>query len=155
MTEGDYLELLRHTSRDNARTPMQWDSSSNAGFTTVPKPWLAVNPNFKTINATAEVNDPDSVYNYTAQIIALRKRTPALIYGDYEDIDREQKQMFAYLRTLGHDQYLIVQNFSSQPVEYSLPRGLVAGTLVADNYPDKESGATLHLMGWESRIYKQ
>ncbi len=99
---------------------------------------------------------PTPIYNYTSRLIALRAKTPALIYGDYKDLDPEHPHIFAYLRTLDHEQYLVVHNFSAQPVEYTLPDNIKAGKIVMDNYGDKEShGATLHLKGWESRIYKQ
>jgi oligo-1,6-glucosidase len=156
MTEAAYLENLRHMSRDNARTPMQWDDSPNAGFTTGPKTWLAVNPNYRTINAKAEMADPDSVYNYTARMIALRAKTPAFVYGDYKDLDPQHPHVFAYTRTLGDVTYLVVHNFSAEPVAYAVPGDIKAGKLVMDNYAGAESGtATLHLKGWESRIYKQ
>jgi len=156
VTEELYIENLRHMSRDNARTPMQWDSSPDAGFTTGGKPWLAINPNYKSINAAQEVADPDSIYSYTARLIALRAKTPALVYGDYKDLDPQHAHIFAYLRTLDKEQYLVVHNFSSEPVEYTLPGGLKAGKMVMDNYPGSEDGTpTLHLKAWESRIYRQ
>jgi oligo-1,6-glucosidase len=156
VTEAAYIENLRHMGRDNSRTPMQWDSAANAGFTAGSKPWLAVNPNYKTINAAAEVADPESIYNYTARLIALRAKTPAFVYGDYKDLDPRHPRIFAYTRTLDREQYLIVHNFSAQPIAYTVPGGLKAGKSVMDNYPGNESAAaTLHLKGWESRIYKQ
>jgi len=143
-------------SRDNARTPMQWDTSQNSGFTTGSKPWLAVNPNYKAVNAAQAVADTDSIYNYTAQLIALRAKTPALIYGDYKDLDPQHPHIFAYMRTLDKEKYLVVHNFSSEPIAYKLPSNVKAGTLVMGNYGGSEGGAaTLHLKGWESRIYKQ
>jgi oligo-1,6-glucosidase len=156
VTEEAYIENLRHMSRDNARTPMQWDTSPNAGFTTGPKPWLAVNPNYKIINAAQAAADPDSIYNYTARLIALRAKTPALIYGDYKDLDPQHPHIFVYMRTLDKEKYLVVHNFSSEPIAYTLPGGLKAGKVVTGNYGGDESGTpTLHLKGWESRIYRQ
>jgi oligo-1,6-glucosidase len=136
---------------------MQWSGAANAGFTTASaKPWLAVNPNYTTINAAQEVADPDSVYSYVARLIALRAKTHAFVYGDYKDLDPQHGQIFAYLRTLGNERYLVVHNFSSDQIEYTLPDGLKAGKSILDNYKSDESGATtLHLKGWESRIYKQ
>ena len=155
-TEEAYIENLRHMGRDNSRTPMQWDDSANGGFTKGGKPWLAVNPNYKTVNAAAETADPDSVYNYTSRMIALRARTPAFVYGDYKDLDPQHPHIFAYTRTLHDQSYLIVHNFSSEPLEYTLPNGMKAGISVMDNYKTEESGvATLHLKAWESRVYKQ
>ncbi len=153
---ADYLANLRHMSRDNARTPMQWDNSRNGGFTTAAKAWLAVNPNYKEINAAQETADPDSVYNYTRRMIALRVKTAAFVYGDYKDLDPQHPHIFVYTRTLGPDRYLVIHNFSAQPVAYTLPDGTTAGALIVDDYSGHEANTnTLHLKGWESRIYKQ
>jgi oligo-1,6-glucosidase len=156
-TEAEFIAECARFGRDNSRTPMQWSSADNAGFTTAAaKPWLAVNPNYKNINAAQEAADPDSVYSYTARLIALRSKTRAFIYGDYKDVDPQHPHVFAYVRTLDNEQYLVVHNFSPDPIEYTLPEGIKAGKSLVDNYKGDESGtATLHLKGWESRIYKQ
>ena len=136
---------------------MQWTNAPNAGFTTASaKPWLAVNPNYTTINAAQETADPNSVYNYTRQLIALRAKTPAFIYGDFKDLDPNHPKIFLYTRTLNGDQYLVIHKVSSQPIDYTLPDNLKAGTMLLANYASHEnSSAILHLKGWESRIYKQ
>jgi oligo-1,6-glucosidase len=150
-----YIDNLRKTSRDHARTPMQWDDSANAGFTTGPKPWLAVNPRFKEINAKQSVADPNSIYQYFKRMIELRKKTPALIYGDYRDLDPENNSIFVYTRTLGADKYLVVLNLSKNDIAYTLPEGLKAGQLALTNLDSKEENvAVLNLKGWEARIYK-
>jgi oligo-1,6-glucosidase len=146
---------LRHTSRDNARTPMQWDSSSNGGFTSAAKPWLAENPNYKEINAAEEVSNPDSVYNYTRKVVALRYAHEAFVYGDYRDIAPDDTAIFAYTRTLGEQRYLVVLNFSETPITYTLPGDLKVGTLLLSNLAVTERpGDALHLVGWEARVYK-
>jgi len=153
--EDVFIANLRHTSRDNSRTPMQWDSSANGGFTTALKPWLAENPNYAQINAAAEIADPDSVYNYTSKLIAIRRGHQAFVYGDYKDLDPDNKAIFAYTRTLGTDRYLVVLNFSKVPVAYALPSALKTESLVLSNLATSEQNAsTLHLAGWEARIYK-
>jgi oligo-1,6-glucosidase len=91
----DFLAHMLKTSRDHSRTPMQWDDSDHGGFTTAAKAWLAVNPNYKEINARQALADSDSVYKYFAEAIALRKKTPALIYGDYRDLDPQNPAIFA------------------------------------------------------------
>jgi oligo-1,6-glucosidase len=155
ISEDAYLANLRHMSRDNARTPMQWDSSPQAGFTTSPRPWLAVNPNYKEINAASQLADPDSIYHYTQRMIALHRGTPALIYGDFTDLDPANPTIFAYTRTLGKDRYLIVLNFSRDPITYRLPRGLRPNHLLVTNLRSKEiKTSILNLKGWEARIYK-
>jgi len=154
-SEEAYLSNLRHMSRDNSRTPMQWSGSANGGFTTGTKPWLAVNPNYREINAAQELADSNSVYHYFEKAIALRHSTPALVYGDYKDLDPSHAKIFAYTRTLGSERYLIVLNFSDTPVAYHLPDGIKAGALILSNLPTSEANTTsLALRGWEARVYK-
>ncbi len=156
VSEADYLANLRKMSRDNARTPMQWDDSPNGGFTTGRKPWLAVNPNYKDINAQDELANPDSVYHYYRRMIALRRESPALIYLDYKDLDPQNPNVFAYTRTLGSEKYLVVLNFSGAATTYTLPDGLKAGTLKVSNLGSVEQQTTtLNLKPWEARVYKQ
>jgi len=153
-TADDYIASLRKTSRDNSRTPMQWDDSPNGGFTTAPKAWLAVNPNYKDINAAQAVADSNSVYHYFQKLIALRKKTPALIYGDYKDIDPQHPSVFAYTRTLGALRYLIVLNLSSQPITYIVPGNQKVGLTLLTNLQGKETGTSvLRLRPWDARIY--
>ena len=152
----DYIANLRKTSRDNSRTPMQWDSSPNAGFTAAAKPWLAVNPNYKEINASQELSDPNSIYSYFSRMAKFREKTPALIYGDYHDLDPQNAKIFAYTRKLGQDKYLVVLNFSEDNISYTLPEGLKAGQLQISNLGSKEEKTpVLKLKGWEARVYKQ
>ena len=152
-----FLAFEARVGRDNARTPMQWDDSAEAGFTTGTHPWLAVNPNYKEINAAQEESDPASVLNYMRTLIKLRAHTLAFVYGDYQDLDPQDEKVYAYTRTLGEEKYLVVENFSSSPVTYTLPNGLKAGTLLLSDIPSSHeaNSSTLNLAPWESRIYKQ
>ncbi|WP_423783673.1 glycoside hydrolase family 13 protein [Gibbsiella quercinecans] len=152
----EYLQNVRQTSRDNARTPMQWNTEANGGFTTG-KPWLAVNPNYAQINAAAQQHDPDSVYNYHRRLIALRSQTPALIYGEFKDIDPANAQVFAYTRTLGDQRYLVVINFSEQPLKYALPAGITINALMLDSGTGRavaQGAAQLELQPWQASIYQ-
>jgi oligo-1,6-glucosidase len=152
-----FLTSQAKVSRDNARTPMQWDSSPQAGFTSGSHPWLAVNPNYKQISAAQEESDSASVLNYVRSLIALRAHALAFVYGDYEDLDPQHAHVYAYTRTLGSDKYLMVENFSSSRVTYTLPNGLKAANLLLSDIPgsDEANVSTLNLAPWESRIYKQ
>jgi oligo-1,6-glucosidase len=152
-----FLAAAAKVARDNARTPMQWDSSPEAGFTTGTHPWLAVNPNYKEINAAQEESDPSSVLNYMRALIKLRAHTLAFVYGDFDDLDTKDTHVFAYTRTLGKEKYLVVENFSSDSVKYTLPNGLSAATLLLSDIPSSHEAntSTLNLGPWESRIYKQ
>jgi oligo-1,6-glucosidase len=152
---ADYLFHLRKTSRDHSRTPMQWDDSPNAGFTRGVKPWFAVHPNYKEINARQELADPNSVYHYFKQLIELRKKNLAFVYGDYADLDPTNPFLFAYTRTLGSEQFLVALNFSTNSVAYSLPTGLKTGQLLLSNLEATEENASaIHLEPWEARIYR-
>ena len=155
VSEEAYLVSLRHTSRDNARTPMQWDTSAQAGFTTGASSWLAVNPNYTEINAAQQLADPASIYHYTRQLIALRRQAPTLVYGDFKNLDPTHPNIFAYTRTIGADRYLIVLNFSRNPIVYTLPGSLQPQELLLTNLTSTETGVgTLNLQGWEARVYK-
>jgi oligo-1,6-glucosidase len=151
----EYLDHIRKTSRDNTRTPMQWDDSPNGGFTAATKAWFAVNPNYQEINAKQALADQNSIYHYFRKLLALRKQTPALIYGDYQDLDPQNPSVFAYTRILGPDQYLVVLNFAKSDVVYTRLEDLKAGQLVLSNLDAEEKNAShANLRGWEARIYK-
>ena len=153
--EADYIANLRRTSRDNSRTPMQWDTTGNAGFTTGAKPWLAVNPNYPKINAAEELTNSNSVYRYTEMMIHLRSANPAFVYGDYKDLAPADPSIFAYTRTLGAERYMVVLNFSAKSATFAVPDGMQPKQLVIDNLTNAGStGATLNLQAWEARVYK-
>ena len=161
MSEAEFIAESRRFGRDNSRTPMQWNEEPNAGFTTAAgKPWLAVNPNYKEINAAKEQADPESVLRYTQKAIALHHAHLAFVYGDYKDLAPDNQQVFAYTRTLSvpgkpEERFLVVLNFGEQPVEYSLPGGVKAGKLLLGNVPGtaESGGSTLKLSGWDARVY--
>jgi oligo-1,6-glucosidase len=151
----EYLFHQLRTSRDHTRTPMQWDDSANAGFTTGSKPWFVVNPNYKEINAKQALADENSIYHYYKTMLALRKKTPAFVYGDLEDIDPQHVSLFAYTRTLGTESYLILLNFSRDRISYTLPKGVKAGSLLVSNSDAKEEYSTLlHMDAWNARVYR-
>ena len=117
-----------------------------------------MNANYTTINAADQLKDPDSIYHYNQRVIALRHSAPAFIYGDYQDVDPKNEQIFAYMRTLGEAKYLVVLNFSSKPIDYTLPGGLTSGVLRLGNYrdtADSPGSTVLHLLPWEARVFKQ
>jgi oligo-1,6-glucosidase len=112
----DVLTVLRARGRDNARTPMQWDDSPNAGFSTG-TPWLAVNPNYPQVNAAAERADPDSVFHYYRQLIKLRHDEPAVVDGDFTMLLPNDERLYAYTRRLEETELLVVGNFTGETVE--------------------------------------
>jgi oligo-1,6-glucosidase len=155
ISEADFIANLRRTSRDNARTPMQWSRAANAGFTSGKEPWLAINPNYATINAAQELADPGSIYHFTQKIIALHHAHPAFVYGDYKDLAPSNGQIYAYTRSLGAEHFLVVLNFSKTNTSFKLPEGMKAGALLLGNIISKgTSGNELTLAPWEARVYR-
>jgi oligo-1,6-glucosidase len=156
MGEAEFIEQRARFGRDNSRTPMQWSDQPNGGFTTADaKPWLAVNPNYTSINAAAEVKDGDSIYNYVRKLIALRAAHKSFVYGDYVDLAPGDAHVFAYTRTLEAERFLVVLNWGEQASEFKLPEGVKAGKLLLGNVKgaDEAGAATLHMSGWEARVY--
>ena len=121
-------------SRDNARTPMQWDDSENAGFTTG-TPWIAVNPNYTEINAKEQVGREDSVFNYYKKLIALRKKYEIIVYGDYNLLFPEDEELFVYERSLEGKKLLVVCNFSENEREFDFSI-VKDGQILINNYKD-------------------
>ena len=155
MTEAQLIAQVDRFGRDNSRTPMQWDASANGGFTTGPTPWLAVNPNYKQINAAAEQADPASTLHYTQAAIALHHAHLAFTYGDYQDLAPTDTQVFAFTRVLGAERFLVVLNFSAAPATYAVPAGMVPGALLLSNLPGPAApGPSLNLGPWEARVYR-
>ena len=115
-----FWPCLVFKSRDNARTPMQWDDGENAGFTTG-TPWINVNPNYKTINAKEQLGNPDTVFHYFKRLIALRKQYEVIPYGTYRLIMENDPQIFAYTRTLEDERLLVVCNYSNEDAAFELP----------------------------------
>ena len=114
------LDTIRPMARDNARTPMQWDASPEAGFTTG-TPWIDVNPNHVEINAAAAVADPDSTYHHYRRLIALRHDEPAVALGDFTMLLADHPTLYAFTRRLGDDELLVLGNFSADDVVVDLP----------------------------------
>ena len=128
-----FLKRKQFESRDNGRTPFQWDNSMNGGFTTG-TPWLKVNSNYKNINAAAQEKDPNSILNYYRKMVRLRKALPELVYGKYELLDKENKNIYAFTRTLDNQKVLVVLNFSKTNKTFYLPKNLgTVGELFINN----------------------
>ncbi len=150
---GTVMEAIQTRGRDNARTPVQWDDSDYAGFTTG-TPWIGVNPNYKTINAKQQLADPDSVFHYYKKLIALRKQHDIMTYGEYQLLLPDHETLYAYTRTLGDETWLIVLNFSTEPTSFDWPAPLSEreASLIFGNYG--EDGLDhKQLRPYEARVY--
>jgi oligo-1,6-glucosidase len=154
-----FLNDQKISARDNGRTPFQWDNSNNAGFTTG-TPWIKINENYTTVNAAAQEKDPNSILNYFRKLTVLRKNSPALIYGAYKIYNPEHEQVYAYTRTQGKEQMLVIMNFSNVPVIYPLPSALknyTGATALLNNYPEftiDKPTASVSLKPWQAIILK-
>ncbi|WP_254271272.1 glycoside hydrolase family 13 protein [Haloarcula marina] len=154
----DVKDVVGYRSRDNARTPMQWDDGENAGFTDG-DPWIQVNPNHDEINVAAADADEESVLNYYRELIALRKRRDALVYGAYEDLLPGHESVYAYTRTVegegGRDRLLVVLNFSDADLTTDLPVEFDDAAVLLSNYDaDDDDPSTVSLAPYEARIYQ-
>ena len=150
MTEEEGVRMMRARSRDNARTPMQWDAGPNAGFTTG-TPWLPVNPNHVTINASEQVQRPDSVFRFYQRLIRLRKEMDVIVHGHYALLEPEHPDLFIYTRTLGNESLLVVCNFSEREQAYALPEEYRGAKILIANYPDAAPSGIVR--PWETVVY--
>jgi len=146
-----YLKEIQFSSRDNGRTPFQWDSTSNAGFTTG-TPWIGVNKNYKWINAAIEDKDPNSVLNYFRKIVQLRKDNDVLVYGKYTLLDKKNPNVYAYTRELNGTKLLILLNFSSKQATFHVGININSATLLIDNYNTPLNGN--QLQPYEAAVYQ-
>ena len=132
------MRSIHAKGRDNARTPMQWDDSVNAGFTGG-TPWIKVNPNYKEVNARAAVEDGNSVFHYYKKLIALRKKYNIFTEGTYKPVLLEDANIFSYIRESGEKKLLVVANFYGEEIPYEiLEEFRTSGEILIHNYGDTE-----------------
>jgi oligo-1,6-glucosidase len=148
MGEADFLAGAAARSRDNARTPMHWDDSPNAGFTSG-TPWIKMNPNYTEINAAKQVNDSSSVYSYYKRLITLRKTNAVMVYGAYTLLDTKSESVWAFKRTLNGERLLCVANFSDDIA--ICPVVLPDSAPLIGNYGKREGNM---LRPWEAAVYQ-
>lgn len=153
-TKEEALHILNERSRDNGRTPMQWNGGENAGFTSG-RPWISLPDNYKTINVEAEMADEDSILYYYRRLIAIRKEEPAVAEGSIEFIETSDPQILAYRRILGEDEILAIHNFGSE--EKDVPPACKEGaySLLLGNYKSDAEGVPDKLKAYESVILKK
>ena len=146
-----FLELQKQTARDNSRTPFQWDTTINSGFTSG-KPWLKVNSNFEMINAEEQNSNPQSVLNYFRKLVKLRKQNSVLVYGTYTLLDRENTAVYSYTRELNGKKLLILLNFTDKTATYNLDFKLGKHAVLLGNYNDCTKAKNSILRPYESII---
>ena len=150
-SEEKRMHRIHISSRDSARTPVQWDDTENAGFTTG-TPWFHVNPNYRQINVAAEERDPDSILNFYRKALALRKSNDTLLFGTYREYQAWANRRYVYERTYGSDRYLILISFSEREQRFRLPKGFDKNDLKLQlsNYPTGEAGV---LRPYEAQVW--
>lgn len=149
-----YLSDLKASSRDNGRTPMQWNASENAGFSSG-TPWLPLNENHKTINVESEEKNPNSVLNHFRKLTYLRRNNPVFVYGQYELIQKEHPSIYAYTRVWEGDKILVLLNFKDEPAQIGLKEASQINLKLIDNYDDVGIQAnTISLKPYQAVIFR-
>ena len=154
MTEEDMMAAIGYKGRDNARTPMQWDDSAYAGFSTA-NPWIMVNPNYTKINAKDQINREDSVFKYYQKLIKLRHESELIVYGTYDLILDDDKDIYAYIRTLGDKKLIVYCNFSENTREVELPEEFVNKKVLISNYSDAKANQKITLRPYEAIVIQK
>ncbi len=149
--EDSAYDILRVHSRDNSRTPMQWDAGENGGFSEA-EPWISMNPNHKTINAASQVDDPDSIFAHYRKLIALRKQYDVIANGDFAPLDMAHPSVLAYTRRTDREDLVVINNFYRKEADWTCPVDLDGFTCLLSNYADSRAETKLHLRPYESLV---
>lgn len=147
-----FLKIVHRQSRDNARTPMQWNSEKEAGFTEG-TPWLPLNQNYIDINVAKQEEDTNSILHYYRDIIAFRKQHPVLVYGDYESLDHKNPQIYAYRRWNDNHEFIIIHNFSDSNAQWNYIEDTHLYTMVKTN--SKNTLSLFEFAPWQTKILKK
>ncbi len=151
LSHEKFWPCITFKSRDNARTPVQWDDSPQAGFTTG-TPWIAVNPNYLEINAKRETADVNSVFHYYKRLIALRKAYPVVVYGKYDILMEDSKELFVYTRTLDHEKLLVVCSFCDRETNFTIPAEFAGASCLISNVENEYDKAGMTLKPYEAFV---
>jgi trehalose-6-phosphate hydrolase len=157
MAENEIIEILKQKSRDNSRTPVQWNSSKHAGFT-IGTPWIPTAANYKEINAETAIKDATSIFYHYQELIRLRKEYDVITNGDYEIISKDHKSIFAFVRKTENEMLLVISNFYGKDTTYTLPvkfdiDGMTNGVLLSNYEGSAPLGKEIQLRPYESIVY--
>ncbi len=154
-TEAEMMKYLRYKSRDNARTPFQWNAERNAGFTEG-TPWIMVNPNYREINAEEQMAREDSVFHYYQKLIRLRKEQEIIVYGTYDLLLPDDRELYVYTRALGAEKLLVACNFYGGTRTLPLPEGWCAQKMevMIGNYEDAAAAEEICLRPYEAVVFR-
>ncbi len=148
-----FWPCITAVSRDNARTPIQWDDTENAGFSTG-TPWMPVNPNYREINARAAMADPESVFHYYQKLIALRKQYSVIVYGSYQLLLEDSEELFVYIREYEGDKVLVVCSFTDKEVEFEIPKEFQGAQCLIANYENSYDSEKMVLKPYEAFVLR-
>ncbi len=148
-----FWPCITAVSRDNARTPIQWDDTENAGFSTG-TPWMPVNPNYREINARAAMADPESVFHYYQKLIALRKQYPVIVYGSYQLLLEDSEELFVYIREYEGEKLLVVCSFTDKEVEFEIPKEFQGAQCLIANYENSYDSEKMVLKPYEAFVLR-
>lgn len=154
LTEDNAYSILQVHSRDNSRTPMQWNNKENAGFTNG-TPWIEVIKNYKDINAESQIDDENSVFAYYKKLVKLRKDEDAISYGDFQSMAENHKEIFAYKRQYNGETIIVVNNFYGKEIEWDTEMDLSGYKCILSNYNDSKVDRVLKLRPYESIVLKK
>lgn len=153
----EIMQVIWKNGRDNSRTPMHWNDTTEAGFT-LGVPWLKVNPNYKIINVEKALQNPDSIYHYYRRLIELRKSNPLVVYGTYDLILSNHDKIYAYTRTLGQEKWVVIVNLFPEKTSFQMPADIIfdSSELLVSNYKEGtgEIFQEVILKPYESRVYR-
>lgn len=156
MSKAKAKERLKRTNRGNARTPVQWDNSENAGFSTA-NPWMPINPNYKSgVNVEEQINDENSILNHYKELIKFRKENPIIKYGNYKEHNKLSKYLYVYERNYNGKRLLVICSYSEKPVVFKAPEGfdLNKGKEILCNYKDQPQTSNMFITRpYETRVY--
>lgn len=155
MSHQDIMDIIWASSRDNSRTPMQWSSKENAGFTKA-QPWIKVNPNYKEINVEIQSQDGDSILSFYKKMIRLKKENEVFTYGQYDLLLGDDQQIYAYTRTSDDDKVVVITNLSTEEASFEADDKLSYEQLLLNNYPVEKHGDmdSFTLKPYEARVYR-
>lgn len=154
-SEEEALDIVANTTRDNSRTPMQWNDHLYAGFSEV-APWLLVNPNHQMINVADQTNDPESILSFYKKMIAVRRENKGLVYGSFNEYLPENEQLFVYERVLDEERYLIIVNLTDEAATYTLPTEIeTTWEVLLENQSGQEFQSSGTFAPYEARLYRK
>ncbi len=154
-SEEEALDIVANTTRDNSRTPMQWDDHSYAGFSEV-APWLLVNPNYQMINVADQTNDPESILSFYKKMIILRRENKGLVYGSFNEYLPENEQLFVYERVLDEERYLIIVNLTDKAATYTLPTEIETNwEVLLENQSGQKFQSSSTFAPYEACLYRK